>query len=177
MTPMGNPSHSMIARVAAGSAPTPDARGDPRKVDQSEPWRERAECRGSPLRKMSRRRGFSGRGDDVFERLAVDEAVDVAGNITRTAIDGCVGTRRTVRRHDNVWQFVEWVAGGARLRVASARIAPPGVERRSGDYPIAQGAVKRLLVGDRAARQIDQKGAGLHRAKSAFVDQTGRLGG
>src|SRR5437667_12811961 len=64
---------------------------------------------------------------------------------------------------------MERVAGGARRRIASARIAPPGVERRSADDPIAQGAVKCLLLGDRAARQIDQEGAGLHRLIAALA--------
>jgi hypothetical protein len=46
---------------------------------------------------------------------------------------------------------MERVVGGARRRIVSAGIAPLGVERRSADDPIVQGAVKCLLLGDRAA--------------------------
>src|SRR4029077_9655099 len=120
---------------------------------------------------------FSGCHDDVFKRLAADKAVDVSGNIARATLDGSIGPWRAVRRHDHVRQFMERVAGGARRRIVSARIAPPGVERRSADDPIAQGAVKYLLLGDRAARQIDQEGAGLHRGKPAAVNQAHSLGG
>src|SRR6516165_1303473 len=98
---------------------------------------------------------------------AADKAVDVSGNIARATLDGSIGAWRAVRRHDHIRELMERVARGARRRIVRARIAPPGVERRSADDPIAQGAVKGLLVGDRAARQIDQKGAGLHRGKPA----------
>jgi hypothetical protein len=95
---------------------------------------------------------FSGRGDDVFKRLAADKAVDVSGNITRATLNGSIGPWRAVRRHNHVRQLMERVSGGARRRIAGARIAPPGVERRSADDPISQGAVKCFLaaIGPRA---------------------------
>ena len=45
---------------------------------------------------------FSGRGDDVFKRLAADKAVDVSGNIAQATLDGSIGPWRAVRRHDHV---------------------------------------------------------------------------
>ena len=124
-------------------APIPDDRGVPTKVqvDQTGPSRGRAECQDSPARQMSlvtvfeTKPNFSGCRDDVFKRLATYKAVDVSGNIARAPLNGSIGPWRAVRRHDHVRQFMERVVGGARRRIASARIPPPGVQRRSADDP------------------------------------------
>jgi len=172
-----------MAQSNGRGAPIPDVRGSRPKCRLTKPdLREGKQNAGAGVfdkcpSSGSLRQRLSGRGDDVFQRLAADKAVDVSGNIARATLNGPIGPWRAVRRHDYVRQFMERVAGGARRRIVSAWIAPPGVERRSADDPIAQGAVQRLLLDDRAARQIDQEGAGLHRGKPAAVNQPHRLGG
>src|SRR6266851_5863632 len=111
----------------------------------------------------------SGRRDDVQQRLTADEAVDVTRRIGTTPARHSLGPGRAVRRHDDVWQFVKRVARWADIGLFGGRVAVPSVERRAADNAVAQRREQRVLIGDRAAPDIDQERIAFQQREAARV--------
>ena len=84
------------------------------------------------------------------------------------AADELVRVAERVRRPDDVGELEQRLALGQRLRVED-------VEPRAGDASLAQRLDERVLVDDRAARNVDEEGGRLHQPQPARVEQTARL--
>src|SRR3954452_17014243 len=113
----------------------------------------------------------SNRRHDIDQRVATHEAVDVVRHLVPAPPDHAGSPARAMRRHDDIRQFVKWVSRWAALRFGRARVLPPDIDRGASDRAIAQRRVKRVLVDDRATRDVDEKRRALHRPKPAGIDQ------
>ena len=75
-----------------------------------------------------------------------------------------------MRRPDDVRELEQSFARGQRLRVED-------VETCAGDASLAQRLDERVLIDDRAARDVDEEGGRLHQPQPARVEQAARLVG
>jgi len=96
----------------------------------------------------------SGREDDILQRLAENEAVNVVGHLAPTPRHHSSGSARAMRGHQDVRQLVKGMTRWPAVRLGLIRVLPPHIQRRSANPSVAQRGVNGILIDDRAARNV-----------------------
>src|SRR5882724_4290796 len=114
----------------------------------------------------------------LFEYCAIDDAgwdspvlnVERSPDIT-CAVSGeaLIGPAKCVRRHDDVVDREKRIGRIGRFLVEH-------IEGRASDPPACQNVRERLLIDDRSARSIDEKGALLHQGETLSIHEVVGLG-
>jgi len=99
----------------------------------------------------------SGREDDILQRLAENEAVNVVRHLAPTPRHHSSGSARAMRGHQDVRQLVKGMTRWPAVRLALIRVLPPHIQRRSANPSVAQRGVNGVLIDDRATRDVDER--------------------
>src|SRR5215472_6950279 len=116
-----------------------------------------------------------GGGDQVDEAVAAREAAKVVGDLVPAATHHAAGPARIMRRDDDVGQRVKRMTRAAPVGLGRRRVLPPDIDRGAAEPVLGQRGIKRVLVDDLAARDVDEERAGLHQRQPPRVEQICRF--
>src|ERR1700730_13943432 len=113
-----------------------------------------------------------------FEYCAIDDAAwdSPVLNVEHSPDIGCavsgealIGPAKCVRRHDDVVDRKKRI-------VRIGRFLLEHIEGRASDLPACQNVRERLLIDDRSARSIDEKGGLFHQGEAVSIHEVAGLG-